>query len=71
MERSPSRLFLFIGRNEILHGRMTMGLFGAFIILLFKLYDPVRKFALFLQQLPAGDGRVGIDLRISSMRRTT
>ena len=26
---------------------MTMGLFGAFIILLFKLYDPVRKFALF------------------------
>jgi ATP-binding cassette, subfamily B, bacterial MsbA len=40
-------LFLFIGRNEILHGRMTMGLFGAFIILLFKLYDPVRKFAFF------------------------
>jgi subfamily B ATP-binding cassette protein MsbA len=40
-------LFLFIGRNEILHGRMTMGLFGAFIILLFKLYDPVRKFAYF------------------------
>ncbi|MDR3752036.1 MAG: ABC transporter ATP-binding protein [Terracidiphilus sp.] len=40
-------MFLFIGRNEILHGRMTMGLFGAFIILLFKLYDPVRKFAYF------------------------
>jgi subfamily B ATP-binding cassette protein MsbA len=40
-------IFLFIGRNEILHGRMTMGLFGAFIILLFKLYDPVRKFAFF------------------------
>jgi len=40
-------LLLFIGRNEILHGRMTMGLFGAFIILLFKLYDPVRKFAYF------------------------
>jgi ATP-binding cassette, subfamily B, bacterial MsbA len=39
--------FLFIGRNEILHGRMTMGLFGAFIFLLFKLYDPVRKFAYF------------------------
>jgi subfamily B ATP-binding cassette protein MsbA len=38
-------MFLFIGRNEILHGRMTMGIFGAFIILLFKLYDPVRKFA--------------------------
>jgi len=40
-------IFLFIGRKEILHGRMTMGLFGAFIILLFKLYDPVRKFAFF------------------------
>ncbi len=40
-------MFLFIGRNEIQHGRMTLGLFGAFIILLFKLYDPVRKFAYF------------------------
>ena len=40
-------LFLYIGRTEILHGRMTMGIFGAFIILLFKLYDPVRKFAYF------------------------
>jgi len=40
-------MFLLIGRNEILHGRMTMGIFGAFIILLFKLYDPVRKFAYF------------------------
>jgi len=40
-------LLLFIGRNEIMHGRMTMGLFGTFIILLFKLYDPVRKFAYF------------------------
>jgi ATP-binding cassette, subfamily B, bacterial MsbA len=40
-------MFLFIGRNEIMQGRMTMGLFGAFIILLFKLYDPVRKFAYF------------------------
>lgn len=40
-------MFLLIGRNEILHGEMTMGLFGAFIVLLFKLYDPVRKFAYF------------------------
>jgi subfamily B ATP-binding cassette protein MsbA len=40
-------LLLFVGRDEILHGRMTMGIFGAFIILLFKLYDPVRKFAYF------------------------
>jgi subfamily B ATP-binding cassette protein MsbA len=40
-------MFLLVGRNEIQHGRMTMGLFGAFIFLLFKLYDPVRKFAYF------------------------
>ena len=40
-------VFLWIGRDQILHGRMTLGLFGAFIILLFKLYDPVRKFAYF------------------------
>jgi subfamily B ATP-binding cassette protein MsbA len=40
-------LMLLVGRNEILHGRMTMGIFGAFLILLFKLYDPVRKFAYF------------------------
>jgi subfamily B ATP-binding cassette protein MsbA len=40
-------LLLLVGRNEIQHGRMDIGLFGAFIILLFKLYDPVRKFAYF------------------------
>src|SRR3569833_4107914 len=40
-------MFLFVGRNEIRHGRMTTGLFGTFIFLLFKLYDPVRKFAFF------------------------
>lgn len=40
-------LMLFIGRNEIQHNRMSMGLFAAFIILLFKLYDPVRRFAYF------------------------
>ena len=40
-------LMLLIGRNEIEHHRMTMGLFAAFIILLFKLYDPVRRFAFF------------------------
>jgi ATP-binding cassette, subfamily B, bacterial MsbA len=39
--------FLFIGRREILHGHMTMGIFGSFIILLFSLYNPVRKFASF------------------------
>jgi ATP-binding cassette, subfamily B, bacterial MsbA len=40
-------LMLLTGRNEIRYGRMTMGLFVAFIFLLFKLYDPVRRFAFF------------------------
>ena len=36
-----------IGRGEILAGRMTIGTFFVFILALFKLYDPVRKFAFF------------------------
>jgi len=40
-------IMLLIGRNEIRGGRMTPGMFGAFIFLLFKLYNPVRKFAYF------------------------
>jgi subfamily B ATP-binding cassette protein MsbA len=40
-------LLLWIGRNEIQNGRMTLGVFGAFMILLFKLYDPLRRFAFF------------------------
>jgi subfamily B ATP-binding cassette protein MsbA len=38
-------LLLWIGRNEIQHGRMQTPVFMAFIIALFKLYDPVRRFA--------------------------
>ena len=40
-------LLLLIGRNEIRAGRMEMQTFVVFIIALFKLYDPVRKFAFF------------------------
>lgn len=40
-------LLLLLGRQEIVHGFMTPGIFVAFIIAVFKLYDPVRKFALF------------------------
>jgi len=38
-------LLLWIGRNEIRHGRMNAAVFITFIIALFKLYDPVRRFA--------------------------
>ena len=40
-------LLLLFGREQIVHGWMTPGMFVAFIIAVFKLYDPVRKFALF------------------------
>ena len=40
-------LLLLVGREQIVHGLMTPGIFVAFIIAVFKLYDPVRKFALF------------------------
>src|SRR6266567_1585734 len=52
-------LLLLIGRNEIQHGRMTLGMFGAFIILLFKLYDPVRKFAYFYNSFQQAMGASG------------
>jgi len=38
---------LWVGRTEIKAGHMTLGVFSAFMILLFKLYDPLRRFAYF------------------------
>ena len=40
-------LLLYLGRQEILRQQMSIGSFIAFIIAVFTLYDPVRKFALF------------------------
>jgi subfamily B ATP-binding cassette protein MsbA len=40
-------LLLLLGRGRIQQHAMTEGAFIAFIIAVFKLYDPVRKFALF------------------------
>ena len=40
-------LLLLFGRQRILHGDMTAGSFITFLIAVFTLYDPVRKFALF------------------------
>jgi ATP-binding cassette, subfamily B, bacterial MsbA len=40
-------LLLLLGRNQINHSVFTQGTFLAFIVAVFKLYDPVRKFALF------------------------
>jgi subfamily B ATP-binding cassette protein MsbA len=40
-------LLLLLGRDQIKAGVFTAGTFVAFLIAVFKLYDPVRKFALF------------------------
>ena len=40
-------MLLLLGRGQIAHGTFTAGTFLAFIVAVFKLYDPVRKFALF------------------------
>ncbi len=38
---------LWIGRGRIVHQQMTSGSFIAFLIAVFSLYDPVRKFAMY------------------------
>ena len=40
-------LMLWVGRSEIKNGYMTVGVFAVFLFLLFKLYDPLRRFAFF------------------------
>jgi subfamily B ATP-binding cassette protein MsbA len=40
-------LLLNLGREQIVHGQMTPGVFVAFITAVFSLYNPVRKFAVF------------------------
>ena len=40
-------LLLLVGRDRIVHHRMTAGSFITFLIAVFALYDPVRKFAVY------------------------
>src|SRR5215813_11689862 len=40
-------LLLLLGRDKIAHGDFTLGTFGGFVALVFSLYNPVRKFAVF------------------------
>src|SRR5262249_37425276 len=40
-------VLLWVGRSQVRSGAMTQGAFIGFIIAVFRLYDPVRKFALF------------------------
>jgi subfamily B ATP-binding cassette protein MsbA len=49
-------LLLWVGRLQIKNGAMTEGAFFAFIVAVFKLYDPVRKFALFYNNFQSAQG---------------
>jgi ATP-binding cassette, subfamily B, bacterial MsbA len=40
-------LLILLGRDQIKAGHMTPGIFVTFLIMVFRLYDPVRKFAQF------------------------
>ncbi|MGA3211221.1 MAG: ABC transporter transmembrane domain-containing protein [Terriglobales bacterium] len=40
-------LLVLVGRDQIKHGLFTPGAFLTFVFAVFRLYDPVRKFALF------------------------
>ncbi len=40
-------LLLLLGRDKIMQGTMSLGDFIVFIVAVFSLYDPVRKFALY------------------------
>jgi ATP-binding cassette, subfamily B, bacterial MsbA len=49
-------LLLWVGRNEIGHGAMQEGVFFAFIVALFKMYDPVRRFGIYYNNFQQAAG---------------
>jgi subfamily B ATP-binding cassette protein MsbA len=47
---------LWVGRNVIGHGAMQEGTFFAFIVALFKLYDPIRRFGTYYNSFQQAAG---------------
>ena len=62
-------LLLLLGRWSIQQQQMTAGSFITFLIAVFTLYDPVRKFAAVLQQLSAGAWRERRNLQVHGCDR--
>ena len=52
-------LLLLLGRIRIQEGLLTAGTFLAFVVAVFKLYEPVRKFALFYNSFQQALGASG------------
>ena len=63
-------LLLWIGRNEIQHGRMTIGVIRRVHHRALQALRSGAQVRLLLQQLPAGHGRVRFHLRFPRRRRT-
>jgi subfamily B ATP-binding cassette protein MsbA len=49
-------LLLWVGRDQIGHHGMQEGIFFAFIIALFKLYDPIRRFGVYYNSFQQAAG---------------
>jgi subfamily B ATP-binding cassette protein MsbA len=49
-------LLLLLGRNQIGHGSMREGVFFAFIVALFKMYDPIRRFGVYYNNFQQAAG---------------
>jgi subfamily B ATP-binding cassette protein MsbA len=49
-------LLLLLGRNQIGHKGMPEGVFFAFIVALFKMYDPIRRFGIYYNNFQQAAG---------------
>jgi ATP-binding cassette, subfamily B, bacterial MsbA len=49
-------LLLLLGRNQIGHRAMPEGVFFAFIVALFKMYDPIRRFGVYYNNFQQAAG---------------
>jgi subfamily B ATP-binding cassette protein MsbA len=49
-------LLLLLGRNQIGHNGMPEGVFFAFIVALFKMYDPIRRFGVYYNNFQQAAG---------------
>ncbi len=63
-------LLLLVGRGQIHSMHMTEGQFFAFLVALFKLYDPVRKFALYYNNFQQALGASSEIFRFMDDRET-
>ena len=64
-------VLILLGREYIKRGIFTEGIFLAFIIAVFKLYEPVRKFGQFNNNFQQALGASSADLQLPRCPATT